>query len=231
MTAAILQAQLSQPYREIPVGILAAGERQRPREPLGESVFVRAGTPLYRQEDDATYLYKVVKGTVRAFTFTEDGRRQVNGFHFSGDTFGSGQSGHYRSSVEAITDCTLVRFRRRKQEIDPNPGFDLFVLGVALAEIRAAEEQILLLGRMSACSKVAAFLLYLAEHLSLDERPGMVVSITMTRYDIADFLGLSAESVSRCLTKLKQRGLIEMDMPDEITLVGPERLSDIPRGF
>lgn len=211
------------------VGTLPFRDFHEPQRAFGETVFVKAGAPLYRQEDEAVYLYKVLEGAIRAFTYTEDGRRQVNGFYFRGDTFGSAQSGHYRSSTEAISDCILIRHRRRNHKADP--AFDKFVLEVALAEIRAAEQQILLLGRMSACSKVAAFLLYLAERFASDRMGSAVITIPMTRYDIADFLGLSAESVSRCLTKLKQRGMIEMDTPDEVTLLDPGSLADIPRGF
>ena len=92
-----------------------------PSEPLGEMVFLRAGAPLYHEEDTATHLYKVVSGAVRAFTFTEDGRRQVNGFHFPGDVFGSARCDHYRYSTEAITDCSLIRYRRQKPSAGAAP--------------------------------------------------------------------------------------------------------------
>lgn len=231
MTATIVQSGTRRPFAGATVGSPPLGNHQRPVEPLGESIFVRAGSPLYREEDEATYLYKIIAGAVRAFTFTEGGRRQVNGLYFGGDSFGSAQLGHYRSSVEAITDCTLVRFRQDRRETAAKLGFDRFVLDVALAEIRAAEQQILMLGRMSACAKVAAFILHLADRISRGESCATAVSIPMTRYDIADFLGLSAESVSRCLTKLKRRGMIEMDAPDEVKLVDREALVDVPRGF
>ena len=168
---------------------------------------------------------------MRAFTFTEGGRRQINGFHFEGDLFGSAQFGHYRSSTEAITDCSLIRYRRASGRSDAAVNQDSLALEVALSEIRAADQQILLLGRMSACSKVAAFFLYIAERLEHDSDPGITITLPMTRYDIADFLGLTPESVSRAITKLRQKGLIEMDASDRITLANPDALSDIPRGF
>lgn len=221
-----LQVKPSPSFHGIAMAALSARETARQPEPLGEMVAVTAGSQLYRQEDDATFLYKVIEGSVRAFTFTSEGRRQVNGFHFPGDAFGSGQSGCYRSSAEAVTDCILVRYRCQQLS-----GSAQFLLDVALAEINAAEEQILLLGRTSACAKVAAFLLHLAGRDGREALAGMTVSIPMTRYDIADFLGLSAESVSRCFTKLKQKGLIEMDTPDAVTLVDPDALCDLPRWF
>ena len=231
MIATTPQANTPLAFGGTPVASGSKGEIPTNPEPLGEMLFLRAGAPLYHQEDRATHLYRVVSGSVRAFTFTEDGRRQVNAFHFSGDTFGTGQQGCYRSSAETITECSLVRYRRHNPVNDPAMAFDPFVLDVALAEIRKAEHQILLLGRMSACAKVAAFLLYLAERLTPEVGPGVAVPIPMTRYDIADFLGLSAESVSRCLTKLKLRGVIEMSTSDVITLSDPDALYDIPRGF
>lgn len=231
MMATTPQASAQRDYGRAPATGLAGGNAQPASEPLGETLFLPAGAILYHEEDAATHLYKVVGGAVRAFTYTEDGRRQVNGFHFAGDAFGSEQFGHYRSTTEAITDCSLIRYRRHRPSIEPGATLESFILEVALAEIRAAEQQILLLGRMSACSKVAAFFLYLAERLEHDASAGTAIMIPMTRYDIADFLGLSAESVSRCFTKLRQRGMIEMDSTDRITLAKPEALADIPRGF
>ena len=214
------------PFHVRPLG--AFGD---PQIPFGETISLAAGATLYHEEDEALYLYKVIEGAIRAFTHTEDGRRQINGFYFRGDSFGTGQMGLYRSSTEAISECTLIRYRRRKSPGEVDPSFDQLAFEVTLSEIRCAEQQILLLGRMSACSKVAAFLFYLATRLVGDLSAKTVIHVPMTRYDIADFLGLSAESVSRCLTRLKQRGRIEMASPEEIVLGDLEALLDIPRGF
>ena len=215
----------------IALDALQFGDKSEWQRQFGETIFAAAGGTLYHEDDEATYIYKVVEGAVRAFTHTEDGRRQVNGFYFRGDTFGSGRSGQYRSSAEVISDSTLIRYRRLKHSSAADLTFDQLLLEAALSEIRAAEQQILLLGRLSSCSKVAAFLLYLAEQFGSDGEAEKVIEIPMTRYDIADFLGLSAESVSRSLTKLKLRGKIAMDTPNEVTLLDFEALSDIKRGF
>lgn len=231
MTPTALDARnLATPGQGLPHALRLRDHPDSQRQ-FGETVFVVAGGALYHEEGEATYLYKVVEGAVRAFTYTEDGRRQINGFYFRGDTFGSCQTGHYRSSTEAITDCTLIRYRRLRQNGHDDLSFEQLLLSVALSEIRAAEQQILLLGRLSSCSKVAAFLLYLADQFDPDQEAEATIEIPMTRYDIADFLGLSAESVSRSLTKLKNRGKIDMDRPNEITLLDMKALSDINRGF
>ena len=201
-------------------------------EPLGESAYIAAGTPIHFEGDEATCLYRLLSGTVVTYSVQEDGRRQVTGFRFAGDFFGCDSSPLYRATAEAITDCTIVRYSRRKLNLFNGASqYGHFVLQAALGELRAAEEQILLLGRTTSCAKVAAFLLYLAQRARQRGAAGKAVSIPMTRYDIGGFLGLTAESVSRCFTKLKSAGLIELETFDEVVLVDEEALSDIPRGF
>ena len=205
----------------------------RPPRPLGQIEMVPAGGRIYMQDDPAHSLYRMIAGTVCTSLVLQNGHRRVTGFLCEGDYFGSIFSDRYRCAAEAITDCTLVRYNRRTWR--PGHAGDTFqrqiVLDALQSERRTADEHVLLLGGVTACAKVAAFLLYLSKRATQRGETDNPVSIPMTRYDIADFLGTTPESVSRCLTKLNRSGVIRMDTPDTITLVDRPTLSDIPRGF
>ena len=151
-------------------------------EPLGESAFIAAGTPIHFEGDEATCLYRLLSGTVVTYSVQEDGRRQVTGFRFAGDFFGCDPSPLYGATAEAITDCTIVRYSRRKLNLFNGAAspYGHFVLQAALGELRAAEEQILLLGRTTSCAKVAAFLLYLAQRARQRGAAGKTVAITLS---------------------------------------------------
>lgn len=200
---------------------------------LGETEFVRAGTSIYMQDDTASYLYQLINGTISTFLVLENGNRRVTGFLSDGDYFGSIFSDHYQASAEAKTDCTVVRYSRQRWSTRDlaQSSFGPIILDALENELKIAEEHVLLLGGVTACAKVAAFLLYLSKQAARRGEPANPISIPMTRYDIADFLGTTPESVSRCLTKLKQSGAIKMSAHDTITLVDRGILSDIPRGY
>lgn len=213
---------------------LIAGTRpERPIRSLGETEFLLAGSGIYLQDDPALYLFRLISGTVSTSLVMENGSRRVTGFLSEGDYFGSVFSDRYRSSAEAITDCTFIRYSRRNwssKEI-PNSFYWPIILDALRLKRRTAEEHVLLLGGVTACARVAGFLLYLSRRAAQRGEPDNPISIPMTRYHIADFLGTTSESVSRCLSKLKQSRVIRMDTPDIVTLVDRHMLADIPRGY
>lgn len=213
--------------------LIAGAQPKRQMGPLGQTEFVPAGTSIYMQDEPALYLFQLISGTVSTSLVMENGSRRVTGFLSEHDYFGSIFSDRYRCSSEAITDCTLIRYSRRNWSSTDIPGslYGQIILDALRNERRTAEEQVLLLGGVTACARVAGFLLYLSRRAVQRGEADNPISIPMTRYHIADFLGTTSESVSRCLTKLKQSGAIRMDTPDTITLVDRRGLSDIPRGY
>lgn len=214
--------------------LLTSGiEAKRRTRSLGRTEFVPAGRNIYMQDDPAEYLFRLIGGTVSTSLVTENGDRRVTGFLSEGDYFGSIFSDCYRTTAEAITDCTLVCYGRRRLSSKEvcSSTYGQIVLDALANELSIAEDHVLLLGGVTACSRVAAFLLYLSKRAAQRGEPENPISIPMTRYHIADFLGTTPESVSRCLTKLKQSGVIRMDTPDMITLVDQCALSNIPRGY
>jgi CRP/FNR family transcriptional regulator len=142
-----------------------------------------------------------------------DGRRQVTGFLFQGDFLGLAFDGSYTYSAEALTDATVCRFARRQFEnfVDDHPDVERRLRAMASNELAAAQDQMVLLGRKTALERVASFLLGLIRRQEQLGRDGKAIRLTMTRNDIADYLGLTTETVSRTLTGLRHQGVIELD--------------------
>jgi len=169
----------------------------------------RRGQSIYKEDSPVDYWYRIVSGMARRFSARADGKRQIVDLLLPGDVFGFGGSGKHHFAVEAVLDDTVVaRFPRLRMEAlaasDPRVARELRDAAVeAMSRLHAL---ILNLGRTTAEEKVGHFLLRMAERLSGCPADGMV--LPMSREDIADYLALSVETVSRSLTQLKRRGVI-----------------------
>jgi CRP/FNR family transcriptional regulator, anaerobic regulatory protein len=188
------------------------------------------GEVLFAEGDDADSIYEVVSGTVRLYKVLPDGRRLITGFLSAGHLLGLAQDGVCVYTAEAITDVTLCRYKRAAFErlVDEVPGFAKRLLAVTSDELRAAQERMLLLGRKSATEKVASFLVLLAGDENGDDV--QAVAVPMTRSDIADYLGLTIETVSRTLSKLRQQGVIALLTATRIAIRDRDRLEDLAAG-
>ena len=171
----------------------------------------RRGQAIYKEDSPVDYWYRIVSGMARRFSARADGKRQIVDLLLPGDVFGFGGSGKHHFAVEAVLDDTVVaRFPRLRMEAlaasDPRVARELHDAAVeAMSRLHAL---ILNLGRTTAEEKVGHFLLRMAERLSDCPADGMV--LPMSREDIADYLALSVETVSRSLTQLKRRGVIQL---------------------
>ena len=141
-----------------------------------------------------------------------DGRRQVTGFLLPGDYLGLASAERYIYSAEAVTPVRICRFARAAflGLLEQFPALEKALLGRAATELAAAQKQMLLLGRKTARERVATFLAELAARAG---NQGGVVELSMTRTDIADYLGITTETVSRTLTSLRKDGLIDIPRP------------------
>ncbi len=167
---------------------------------------------------------------LRLYKLLPDGRRQITGFLSAGHFIGLAPEGVFVYTAEAITEVTLCRYKRKAFDrlIDEVPGFAKRLLAVASHELSAAQSQMLLLGRKAATEKVASFLLMMANQEGNDGVE--TVGIPMTRSDIGDYLGLTIETVSRTLTKLRQDGLIALPTPDRIKICDRDQLGELAEG-
>ena len=161
---------------------------------------------IFAEDEPAEYIYKVVSGAVRICKLMSDGRRQIGAFYLPGDLFGLESDELHDFSAEAIGDCTIRAVKRAA--IFAEAAFQTRMVNQLWAQtmghLQRAQHHILLLGRKNAQERIAAFLLDMAARLS---RTGDM-DLPMPRQDIADYLGLTIETVSRTLTQLERDGLI-----------------------
>lgn len=183
----------------------------------------RRGEEIFAEGDAAASLYRVIKGAVRTYRVSADGRRQIAEIHLAGDVFGLEAGEAHRTTAEAITDCELVALRRshlaERAMADSATGHKLWAL--TLHHLRRTEEHMLVLGRKGACERLAWFLIDLAERIPAANR----IDLFLSRQDIADYLGLTIETVSRTLTQLQDEGVIALPSCRQVWLRDRERLA------
>lgn len=199
---------------------------------LAERMTFAAGATLVRQGDEARHVFNVSSGSVRVYKLLPDGRRQITGFLFAGDFLGLATGERSAFSVEAVEDTTVCRFSKAEYQalIRERPRLESALLQRASHELEAAQNQMLLLGRKTARERLASFLLELPDLDPLRPSTHGRVRLPMTRSEIADYLGVTIETVSRELTRLKSLGLIEMLSLKEVRLVDPGRLRTLAGG-
>lgn len=201
-------------------------------ESLGEAlVLMGAVMPfsrnveIYGEGEPADYLYKVVQGAVRTHKLLNDGRRQIGGFYLPGDVFGLEIDGEHRLTAEAICDSKIVVIKRsavvalaaRQSDV----AHELWAM--TARELASVQNLMLTLGRKTAQGRVAAFLLEMAAR----SRSANEVELPMSRQDIADYLGLTIETVSRTLTQLENTSAIELPTSRRIVLRNRSALNRI----
>ncbi|MET1026516.1 MAG: cyclic nucleotide-binding domain-containing protein [Dongiaceae bacterium] len=186
----------------------------------------RSGDILIREGEPAVSLFNVVSGTVKLYKLLSDGRRQITGFLVPGDFLGIALNKSYAYSAEAIDDVHLCRFDRGRFRtiLTELPKLEHRLFEAACNELVAAQDQMLLLGRRTAIERVASFLVHWQQR-SLHARTARVVSLPMSRGDIADYLGLTIETVSRTIGLLKRDKIISVTTRTGIDILKPERLA------
>jgi len=188
---------------------------------------------LFQEGDDAADLFNVVDGVILLYKMLPDGRRQITGFMYPGGFLGVAGASGYSYSAEALTQATLCRFPRRRlfTLFERFPKLEHRLFGIATDELTAAQDQMLLLGRKTAPEKIASFLLTLAERTgAADGAAEASIMVPMTRAHIADYLGLTIETVSRTLGRLKRSGLIRVPDVHRVVITRRDDLEKIAEG-
>ncbi|WP_445680995.1 Crp/Fnr family transcriptional regulator [Radicibacter daui] len=177
-----------------------------------QTVTLAEGEALFNEGETGDYLYNLTSGAVKIYKLLPDGRRQMTGFLFPGDFIGFAVSDTYVYSAETLSEVTVCRFPRTKLErmLESYPHLHRRLFTLASRELATAQDQMLLLGRKSAKEKVASFLLSLRERAIQRGEDGNPLYVPMSRSDIADYLGLTTETVSRTVTQLKTSGAIRL---------------------
>jgi CRP/FNR family transcriptional regulator, anaerobic regulatory protein len=194
---------------------------------------VAAGTTFIEEAEPAHSFFNVTRGTAKLFKLLPDGRRQITGFASVGHFLGLAVSDTYAFSAEAIEPVRFCRFPRARLRLllDDFPAMEKRLLEVAANELVAAQEQMLLLGRKTARERIASFLAMQSCQGVSCRQPRMRFPLPMTRSDIADYLGLTIETVSRTLTRFRSEGLIEIPCQSEVVILNRRKLESLAGGL
>lgn len=199
---------------------------------LAETVVLEPGQALFHEGDAAAHVFNLTSGSVRTYRLLADGRRHISGFLFAGDFIGLGEGEAWGQSAEAIEAVTVCRFRKTEFRalMAERRELEAALLARAGDELAAARRQMLLLARKTAVERVASFLADLPEADPLRPAAAGTVRLPMTRSEMADYLGLTLETVSRTLTRLKKGGLIRQVSLTELHIEKPDALREVAAG-
>jgi CRP/FNR family nitrogen fixation transcriptional regulator len=181
----------------------------------GATMYFARNSEIYGEGEPAEYVYKVLSGTIRTSKVLSDGRRQIGAFYLAGDTFGLEAGEEHSFCAEAMTDASVLLVKRSivvaEAQRDSSVARELWA--ATARELAHAQAHLMLLIK-SAQERVAAFLLEMADRIP--DKTG--IELPMSRQDIADYLGLTIETVSRTLTQLESKAAIELPRSRHIVL-------------
>jgi len=192
---------------------------------VGTVISVRAGREVYGEGSQTDAWYQVVSGVVRTSKLMQDGRRQIGQFLLPGDVFGMEPNSSHQFAAEAVTSATVIRHSRTQVQAlaDENPKIARRLLDALLKDLGQTQERILRLGRKTAEEKMASFILEMLDRLSVDD----TLDLPMSRTDIADYLGLTIETVSRTLSLFKRERIIALPTTHRLVVVDRESLEEL----
>lgn len=204
--------------------VLSASEAEALLRPA--HVHLRSGQVLVREGEPRHHSYTVKRGALRQSRLLSDGRRLVAGFLMPGDYVGFSASGNYRHAIEAVVDSELcvLGLEQLRDGVFAQPTLGHELLDRAIAELDSTRDKLMALARMTPLERVAGFLLDMARRRKREGADERMVILPMSRGDIADYLGLTVETVSRSFTKLRVQGLISTDDPQRVHLLKPGAL-------
>jgi CRP/FNR family nitrogen fixation transcriptional regulator len=191
---------------------------------LGSVCRFKRNEMIFSEGEELQSSYKIVSGAVRLSRITEDGRRQIAEFRVAGDFIGFEWDGQYALTAEAVRDVVAVRYVRTRVDrmIEQRSDVRDRVVSLIRQELRAAHEHLITLGCQSAKERAATFLLQLARRAGAVD--GEMIEIELGRQDIADYLGLTLETVSRTLSEFKRIGAIGLPKRRQIVIRSKAKL-------
>lgn len=174
-------------------------------------IFPKGGATIFSEGGDARNFYAIESGMVRICRHLENGDRQILAFLWPGDIFGlTDDDGHYLNSASTLSAARLDRFPLEKLEalLPRNPRLQFHLLVKANHDLRAAQRQIMTLGQHDIYRRLASFLIDMKQHAGSLEPGNTRLRLPMTRIDIADYLGTTAETVSRGFQRMEREGIV-----------------------
>jgi CRP/FNR family nitrogen fixation transcriptional regulator len=195
---------------------------------IGTLLKVKRNAAVFNEGDSARHVYKVISGAIRTCRVLMDGRRQIADFYLPGDFFGLDWQGEHGFTAEAIADAVVVSYPRTQLELiaDEQTALQRLLMSLLCKTLSATQNHVVMLGRQTAQERLAWFLLTISGR-SEDETD---LELPMSRLDIADYLGLTIETVSRGISQFKRRELIAVSGSHQVTLKNIAALEAIASG-
>ncbi len=220
-----MSMQFAPSVRATPAVALAEDDRFDSAFTDGPRVTFGRDREIFGEGEAADFVYRVATGAVRTCRVLSDGRRQIEAFYLPGDCFGLEMGLEHRSAAEAVTD-TIVQYVRRSA-LAGHAASDIEMSRQlwrwTARDLRQSQDHVLTLGRRSATERVVSFLLSLAARANEAD----VIDLPMSRQDMADYLGLTIETVSRTLTQLQVLGRLAIPAARRIVLRDRQALSEL----
>jgi CRP/FNR family transcriptional regulator len=187
---------------------------------------------VFAEGDRRVHVYRVLAGAISLYKVMPDGRRQILGFAYPGDTIGLGACEEYQFNAQAIkpTQLKCLRWGALQSVARHDPELALHLYEAISLELAAAHDMLVSTGQRSATERVASFLVAMARRNARAGRDAEEISLPMTRADIGDFLGLTIETVSRTFTRLRVQGVLELAPGGRVRILDADALKDIADG-
>lgn len=187
---------------------------------------------LFIVNDTQSHIYQVIEGVIGVYKMLADGRRQIVAFYYPGDLIGVDDQGAWSHHGEALCEAKVRCIPNTTIDtlMTSEPGFAQAMLTTLATELAETRDQLLALGRKSALEKVATFLLRISGRNERQGADETLLHLPMTRAEIADYLGLTIETVSRTITKLKKAQIIHLETNTRVQILDMDNLEDIANG-
>ncbi len=218
--------------KALPWSVISAGSKDDTQELRQAGITLRFGRneTIFSEGDEAKYSYKVLSGVIRLCKHMADGRRQIAEFVQPGDYCGLLNFGEHRFTAEAVSEVTVTAISQRQVETlgENTPAMRKWMTGFLTRSLMGMQDHLVMLGRQTAKERVVSFLLMLADRAGAED--GDAVELPMNRQDIADYLGLTIETVCRVLSDLKRCRIIGLPNLHQAILTNMDALHDLADG-
>lgn len=207
--------------RDESICAVLSDEELREVSKITTAVDLAKGATVFMEGDKNTYLFNVVSGAVCLSKLLPDGRRQITGFLFPGDFLGLSVADTYAYTAETLSNTSLCRFNRANliKILDRFPKLEHRLLELASNELSEAQAHMLMLGQKDVTEKISATLIHLINRIGQSCDGETILDLPMTRTDLADYAGVTTESVSRCFTKLRKASVISLPEPSIVHIL------------
>jgi len=197
---------------------------------IGSRMHFARGETIFSEGDSAEYAYKIASGTVRLCKHMPDGRRQIAQFIFPGEFFSFMDLKEHSFTAEAVNDVVLLCYPQKQIERlgDERLTLRKRFAAVLTRRVRDIQNHLVMLGRQTAKERLAAFLVHVIEHMGIGKNG--LMELPMSRQDMADYLGLTIETVCRVLSAMKRGGLIDIPNLHQLVIKNPSALSELAEG-